>query len=130
MPVAKRALNNVEFLCLKMQAHPGQSGRYYRRALSVYHGAVNSKGEQMSAYFHTEPKTPHCRVHYQVGRYYVDTAERTVRERAYGFSTTEFVFKPVKSEWTLTGKGWEKANQARVKLGLKPIPVPPELLVN
>lgn len=127
MPVAQRALNNVEFLCLKMQAHPGESGRFYRRALSAYHGSLGT-GENHNNYFLPEPKCWHTRKHYQVGRYYVDTAERT--KRCGGLGTATNLRVPVKGEWTLTGKGWEKANQARVKLGLRPIPVPPELLVN
>lgn len=38
VPQSKLALNNVEYLCLKMLLHPGQAQRFYRRALAQYRG--------------------------------------------------------------------------------------------
>ena len=34
--MAQVALTNIEFLCLKMQTHPGMPGRWYRAQLSKY----------------------------------------------------------------------------------------------
>ena len=122
MPVAKRDLTNVEYLCLKMQANPGKSGRFYRRALGNYHGDWHKgTSENFNNYF-LPPRAKFGRPRlddYQVGRYYVDTAPRTKHTGGLGTATSSLV--PVKGQWHLTVAGWAKANQARVKLGLPTI---------
>lgn len=127
MPEAKRSLSNVEYLCLKMQANPGMPGRWYRRALGAYHGFRSGTSDNFNMYFMPRRTWGENR-NRQVGRYWVDTAERTRKAGGMGTATHRLV--PARSEWTLTGEGWAKANVARRKLGLPEVPVPPELLVN
>lgn len=47
----KLALNNIEFLCLKVYAHPGKSARWYLRELHRYRFGVPGKGSFGAMYF-------------------------------------------------------------------------------
>lgn len=118
MSKQRNTLTNVEFLALKMQAHPGQSGRFYRRALCQYRepqhfGTVSPKayegylkGDHFAAYFRAWVSYPYP------GRLWVDKSTDRV-------GVTRFwEGRPKKSKWYLTPKGHEVANRARVKLGL------------
>jgi hypothetical protein len=114
-----RILNNVEYICLKMQSHPFQSCRFYRRELTRYSqpGAQNNNGDNNSFYFRRD--SPYRNT------LWLDTATKRVKDHMPwhpSFEKTQL--KPAVSRLMLTSAGWEKANTARVKLGLDPIPFP------
>jgi len=43
-------LNNIEFLCLKMAAHPGMPGRWYLRQLHQYRFGIPGTGSWNALY--------------------------------------------------------------------------------
>ena len=111
-------LTNVEFLCLKMFTHPGQSGRFYRRALSQYkdparfaRSAKLQRGDNNAMYF--------TRACYCVKRYWVDHATRDRHDPMPFLSTRGGAYearKPGQSEWQLTDEGIRIAMRARAKI--------------
>jgi hypothetical protein len=121
---SKCILTNVEFIALKMQSHPGQSGRFYRAALNMYKDPVyfgkypKKVGDDNAAYF-LKP-TAYSSGYKYPGRLWVDSALKTFKYEPWARTA----FKPSKSCWNLTRSGWNKANAARAKLGLEPIPFP------
>jgi len=118
-------LNNLEYLALKMLSTPGQSGRFYLKALHKYRFPLADK-----------PKGNFCPEYFAPsGKYFdvlwVDEAECTIpfqsniarRNRpehvATGYGTQSgFYLKPTSSQWHLTEKGYVRAQTAALKLGL------------
>ena len=45
------ALSNIEYLCLKIAAHPGMPARWYLRALHQYRFGIPGKGSWNALYF-------------------------------------------------------------------------------
>lgn len=97
-------LNNIEFLCLKMEANPGQSGRWYLRELHRYRFGTLGDGSWNSLYL-----TP--RGGYR-GMLFQDTAPKNRKDSMNG--------RPCSSvgQFQLTPAGHAVAQVARVKLGL------------
>jgi hypothetical protein len=105
-------LSGVEYLCLCMQQNPGQSKRYYLRRKNTYqNGSDYSKGANgMTGYFR-----PGCFYDYNL---WTDSAPLTVKVKDWMGRTG---YQPRSCQMYLTQKGWDKANTARKKLGLKPL---------
>ena len=106
-------LSGVDYLCLKIQSNPGQSKRYYLRQKNIYQNGSDPSngGNGMSGYF-------------QPGGFYDynlwhDEAPREVRRRNW---MGRIQYHPKSSQMHLTSKGWDRANEARKKLGLEPLP--------
>ena len=106
-------LSGVDYLCMKMQSNPGQSKRYYLRHKNIYqNGSDPSNGcSGMTGYFQ-----PGC--FYDLNLWY-DTAPNTVKVKDW---MGRVGYQPKSCQMHLTRKGWDRANEARKKLGLDPIP--------
>jgi hypothetical protein len=123
--MANVVLTNVEFIALKMQAHPGRSGRFYRRACLAY------KQPRLAASLARDPKacgSDHYSFYFRKNsryrdRLWVDEAEKTVKDHMVSAwssrrSRMDKNMKPKRSEWRLTEEGQRVADRAREKLGL------------
>ena len=133
MAYAQVALTNVEFIALKIQTHPGRSGRFYQRALSQYRfGKLDGNTSFGHHYFskHTykdwystkDSQVSRDRLSYGL-THWEDTADHTVKYTSYynrpghnnSGSTSN---KPKVSQWILRPAGRGAAQRARQKLGL------------
>jgi hypothetical protein len=108
------ALNNVEYICLKMFLNPGQSQRFYRRAVATYRQGVRRTTDHHrwighGAYFR------------RGSRYrdvlWEDRAKADVPDHM-PFPGNRRVMKPAVSQMHLTRRGIEVAVQAAAKVGL------------
>jgi hypothetical protein len=113
-------LTNVEYIALKMQSNPGQSGRYYRGEAFKYRypdwfRRRTEKGERPVSDHYSQYFRPSC---YMVGLYWADSAPKDSTAKIW-LGTKP---KPSKSRWDLTRVGWAIANEARKKLGLSTVP--------
>ena len=106
-------LTGVEYLCLCMQANPGRSKRYYLRRKNIYQrGSDPSNGANgNSGYF--RPGT------FYDGNLWCDYSTHSYKRRDWR-GQSKIMSKSC--EMHLTRKGWERANKARQKIGLKPLP--------
>lgn len=98
------ALSNIEYLCLKMEANPGQSGRWYLRELHRYRFGTLGDGSWNALYL-----TPRGRYR---GLLFQDTAPKTRKDSMNG--------RPCSSvgQFQLTPAGKVVAQTAKSKLGL------------
>lgn len=114
VPQSALALNNVEYLCLKMLLNPGQSQRFYRRALAVYRGWETGHQELGFAAYFSRLNGSRYR-----GGLWRDTASASIpiqSFRARGeFGRTK---RPVVSKMYLTDAGIRRALKAAKKLKL------------
>ena len=134
MPRAKVTLTNVEFIALKIQTHPGQSGRFYQRALYQYRfGKLKGntsfghhyfgKHRYTEAYYTKNGSGTRDRSCYGL-THWQDEAEHTIKYGSYynrpevRRQTGSSSSKPKVSKWILRGPGERAANRARQKLGL------------
>lgn len=116
--MANVVLTNVEFIALKMQAHPGRSGRFYRRACLAY------KQPRLAVRLARDPNasgSDHYSFYFRKNsryrdRLWVDEAEKTVKDHMPWMGRN--TMKPKRSEWRLTEEGQRVADRAREKLGL------------
>ncbi len=106
-------LSGVEYLCMKMQSNPGKSKRYYLRQKNIYqHGSDYSNGANgMSGYFR-----PGC---FYDGYLWSDSSLPTVKRKDW---MGRAKYQPSSCQMHLTQFGWKRANIAREKIGLEPIP--------
>ena len=106
-------LSGVDYLCLKMQSNPGQSKRYYLRQKNIYQNGsdYSNGGNGMSGYFQ-----PGC---FYDENLWTDYASPTVKRKNWMGRTK---YHPSSCQRHLTRKGWNRANNARKKLGLEPLP--------
>jgi len=106
-------LSGVDYLCLKIQSNPGKAKRYYLRQKNIYQNGsdYSNGGNGMSGYFR-----PGC--FYDDNLWY-DTAPNTVKVKNW---MGQVGYQPRSSQMKLTRKGWNRANEARKKLGLEPLP--------
>ena len=106
-------LSGVDYLCLKIQSNPGKAKRYYLRQKNIYqHGSDYSNGANgMSGYFRPGG-------FYDYNLWY-DTAPNTVKAKNWMGCVK---YQPRSSQMHLTREGWNRANEARKKLGLEPLP--------
>ena len=113
-------LNGIEYLLLSIQSHPGKSQRFHLKRLHMYkHGRPDyHKGGTNSGYF-TSPSYRNI--------LWRDHAPMDVEFPCFVPSNPIFnggYGKGLRSKcgkMYLTMRGWERANQARVKIGLKSI---------
>ena len=106
-------LSGVEYLCMKIQSHPGRSKRYYLKQKNIYqNGSDYSNGANgMSGYFR-----PGC----FYDRYlWYDVAPDTAKVKDW---MGRVKYQPKSCQMYLTQYGWKRANEARKKLGLDPLP--------
>lgn len=101
------ALNNIEFLCLKVYAHPGMSARWYLRELHRYRFGVPGTGSFGAMYF-----SPNSKYRNTV---FVDVSNQNARAcyRFLGDGRCS-----TRGSWTLTGQGCRRARAAAAKIGL------------
>ena len=106
-------LSGVDYLCLKMQSNPGQSKRYYLRQKNIYQKGSDPSngGSGMTGYFQ-----PGC---FYDENLWSDWSDTKVRRKDWIGNT---VYHPKSCQMHLTRKGWDHANKARQKIGLKPLP--------
>lgn len=98
-------LSGIEYLCLLMQSEPGKSQRYYLKKKYLYQRAKEDphKGGSGAGYFTSKSYK---------NKYWRCYASKNVL-------LPNGNYRAVKSCMHLTDKGWNCANQARQKLGLK-----------
>ena len=118
VPQSALALNNVEYLCLKMLLNPGQSQRFYRRALAVYRGWETGHQELGFAGYFSRLNGSRYR-----GGLWRDSASASIPIQSFrvrGCRTK----RPVVSKMYLTNEGIRRALKAaeKVKLDLNIIP--------
>ena len=106
-------LSGVDYLCLKMQSNPGQSKRYYLRQKNIYQNGIDPSngGSGMTGYFQ-----PGC---FYDENLWCDYSYHSYKRRDWR-GQSKIVSKSC--EMHLTRKGWNRANKARQKLGLEPLP--------
>lgn len=103
---ANLKLNNIEFLCLKMAANPGQSGRWYLRELHRYRFGTLGSGSWNALYM--SPSGGYR------GQLFTDTAPKVRTARS--FLSHKKCSSVGKFQLTEAGKG--VAARAALKLGL------------
>jgi len=99
------ALNNVEFLCLKMHAHPGMPARWYLRALHSYRFGIPGTGSWNTMYFRVGNG-------YR-GRLFRDTAPKTRLSRGMITRSHSAI-----GSFLLTAEGESYAARAAAKIGI------------
>jgi len=117
----QNTLNGIEYLLLSMQSHPGKSQRWHLRRLHMYnHGRPDyHKGGTNCGYF-TSPSYRNILWHDFAVKDVVYPCFNPVERPLYGVGP----YKSLRSKCAqmyLTMRGWERANQARVKIGLESI---------
>lgn len=109
-PVEKKtptlALNNIEFLCLKMHAHPGKPARWYLRELHRYRFGTLGSGSWSAIYMSPSGG-------YQ-GWLFKDTAPKN--REARGWMTKKMCSS--RGEFRLTDAGLVRAQLAAAKIGI------------
>ena len=111
----KNELKRIEYLLLSIQSNPGRSQRWHlkRLHLYVYSTPDHHKGGWNCGYF-TSPSYRNV--------LWVDAAPKEIVYQS--FAAVDKVYPPRRSksaQMYLTRSGWERANQVRQKLKLKPI---------
>lgn len=108
-------LSGVDYLCMKMQSNPGQSKRYYLRQKNIYQNGSDPSngGSGMTGYFQ-----PGC--FYDEYLWYDGSDDSPKAKRKDWMGRVRY--QSLSCEMHLTRKGWERANKARQKIGLKPLP--------
>ena len=101
----KLALNNIEFICLKMHAHPRMPARWYLRELHRYRFGTPGAGSWNALYL-----SP--RGHYR-GVLFLDEAPKD--KRAHGLQTRSC---SKRGEFRLTWNGELVARRAAAKIGI------------
>jgi len=108
VPQSKLALNNVEYLCLKMFLNPGETQRFYRRALAQYRGwETDHQLVGFGLYFARSSKYRNV--------LWRDTAPP---QRLASPWRLDRWSRPLKSEMRLTKAGIKRAMAAAAKIGL------------
>ena len=103
------ALSNIEYLCLKMAAHPGKSARWYLRALHTYRFGYPGTGSWCAIYLNPSGKYRY--------KYFIDHAQQSI---TYVRWTTGDALRSSCGSFKLTSVGLIVARQAAVKIGLNP----------
>ena len=117
-------LNGIEYLLLSIQSNPGKSQRWHLRRKHMYlHGRPDyHKGGSGSGYFISASYRNVT---------WTDKADKSVfypcalpSDAGFWHNKTQQYggMKPSRSQMHLTRHGWKRANKARTKLGLEPIP--------
>ena len=98
-------LTNIEFLCLKMAANPGESGRWYLRELHRYRFGTLGEGSWNAVY--VSPSGAYR------GKLFVDTAPKV--RVAHGWKHRNC---SATGNFELLPAGWTVASRAARKLGI------------
>lgn len=101
------ALSNIEYICLLMRFHPGESQRWYLRRLHQYRFGTPGLGSFCAMYF--------SRRHRYRGYLFTDFALSTRREQK-DCPLSRLI--PAQSEMRLTTAGFAYAQRAMSKIGL------------
>tara|TARA_B100000900_G_scaffold62342_2_gene47847 strand:- start:4800 stop:5192 length:393 start_codon:yes stop_codon:yes gene_type:complete len=118
----KVKLNGIEYLLLSIQTHPGKSQRWHLKRKHMYqHGRPDyHKGGSGCGYFISSSYR---------NILWRDHAPLDVEFPCWNPTNRSFIaagpYKGLRSksaQMHLTVRGWERANKARMKLGLEPIP--------
>jgi len=113
-------LNGIEYLLVSIQSNPDRSQRWHLRRKHRYqHGREDwHKGGSGCGYFSS---TSYRNV------LWFDASDKTVEYEAYnpvdGNTSWGKAIKSKCAQMRLTWSGWVRANEARQKLGLDPIPM-------
>lgn len=99
------ALSNIEYLCLKMHAHPGMPARWYLRALHQYRFGTPGTGSWNAMYFSFSSG-------YR-GRLFRDTAPKTRAARGAITRSCSAV-----GSFVLSEEGKSYADRAAAKIGI------------
>ena len=99
------ALNNIEFLCLKMAANPGQTGRWYLRELHRYRFGTLGEGSWNAIYM--SPSGAYR------GKLFVDTAPKVRVAHGWKHRNCSSV-----GDFVLLSAGRKVAERAARKLGI------------
>ena len=136
MPVTsqpKTKLNGIEYLLISIQSNPGKSQRWHLRRKYMYqHGRPDyHKGGSGCGYF----ISPSYRNVLWVDRSNRDSTTQAIKygcfasvNGTFGISDLPFsgypryAYKSSCSQMHLTSFGWRRANEARKKIGLDPLP--------
>jgi hypothetical protein len=110
----QNVLSGVEYLLICMQSNPGKPQAYYLKRLTIYKLglrkflALGSPANRNVSYFNRTSKYRN--------NLWSDLGKQEVKyDTAFGVK-----LKPKKSQMYLTTKGWNRANEARKKIGLAP----------
>jgi len=110
----KRALSGIEYLLICMQENQGLSQDYYLRRLAIYTLGIQEFKRRGS------PRNRGISYFNRASRYnnvlWTDLAPKLVKYE----SATGNKMRPKKSQMYLTIYGWNRANEARKKIGLSP----------
>ena len=127
----KVKLNGIEYLLLSIQSNPGKSQRWHLRRKYMYQHGVEDyhKGGSGAGYFRSESyrgvlwyDNSKPTVKYGCSRSVNGTSGRWSSYKYAGHSS--YAYKSSCSEMHLTIAGWDRANEARKKIGLDPRPHP------
>ena len=116
-------LNGIEYLLLAMQSDPGQSQRHYLRRLHVYqygradyhHGGTNCGYFNSLSYRNVTWRDWASQT---VFYYCSNPVDGRVKKNGMQYGGT----KSKCADMHLTQHGWKRANKARQKIGLEPVP--------
>ena len=119
----KVKLNGIEYLLLSIQANPGKSQRWHLRRKHMYqHGRPDyHKGGSGCGYFISSSYRnilwrDHAPLDVEVP---CGVPTNRLLNGGYGKG-----LRSKSAQMHLTARGWERANEARAKLGLDPRPYP------
>lgn len=101
----KLALSNIEYLCLKIAAHPGMPARWYLRALHQYRFGTPGNGSWNALYFNPTGS-------YR-GRLFIDEAPKVRATSGWRSRTCSR-----RGSIQLLPEGVAKARTAAAKIGL------------
>lgn len=103
--VPNLTLNNIEFLCLKMAANPGQTGRWYLRELHRYRFGTLGEGSWNAIYM-----SPSGRYR---GRLFIDESPKVRVARGWKHRNCSAV-----GRFELLPVGRKVAERAAAKIGI------------
>jgi len=111
----KNALNGVEYLLVCMQANPGKSQDYYLQRLAIYSLGIQRFKQRGS------PRN-RCIAYFNKTSRYRNVLWKDLAPQDVKYPTADgYKFRSKKSQMYLTTAGWNRANQARAKIGLAPV---------
>ena len=112
------SLKCIEYLVLSIQSNPGRGQRFHLRRLHQYqHGFEDfHSGGSNNGFFQSKSYR---------NVLWTDVAPKTVEYDCYypvdGWTSNGVAKKPSEAQMHLTRRGWNRANDIRIKLGLTPI---------
>lgn len=110
-------LNNVEYLLIKIAANPGQSQRFFRKALYNYRNGFQSynTGDSYGQYFRVLNRWEKQRY---MNVLWKDVAPKDVADPMVSPWGIRGKMKPKRSQIFLTNVGYRRLGEVRRKLGI------------